>query len=93
MCTSRQAIVVTILVLSIGACSFAIAFRPSRPAPNVALRFSGYVISSGLAVFTGSNASPFDIVYSGQNLGASLGLCLVPRDACTDERRDYAEPC
>jgi len=65
MRSSRRALSVLILALFIGVSFLIVQLR--RPAsPRVTIRFDGYVRSTGLALFTISNASPFTIAYSGQ---------------------------
>jgi hypothetical protein len=66
MRSNHRALLVLILSLVIGV--FFLFVQPRRPAasPRVRIRFDGYVRSTGLAVFTISNASPFTIAYSGQ---------------------------
>jgi len=66
MRTNQRALFVIILTLVIGV--FCLVVQPRRPAasPRVSITFLGYVQSTGLAIFTISNASPFTIAYSGQ---------------------------
>jgi len=66
MRSNRRALLFLILALVVGV--FFLVVQPRRPAasPRVTIRFDGYVRSTGLAVFTISNASPFTIAYSGQ---------------------------
>jgi hypothetical protein len=66
MRSNRKTLLVLISALVISV--FFLVLQPRRPAasPRVTIRFDGYVRSTGLAVFTISNASPFTIAYSGQ---------------------------
>ena len=63
---SRRALSVLILALFIGVSFLIVQLRRPAASPRVTIRFDGYVRSTGLAVFTVSNASPFTIAYSGQ---------------------------
>jgi hypothetical protein len=66
MRSKRRTLFFVFVILLFGTWFFVV--RPERvpPSPDVSIRFDGYVLRSGQAMFTVSNASPVTVAYSGR---------------------------